>query len=275
MNTSNNPEVDTQRPNQANLNWPTNPQENEPVKDDLAGVNFEGGPWDNSSRAAHELEMTNGMNENSDNSAQEASANSENTTGNMQGFNSINELMSYTKLLEEKLKNFQPQNNQEQTLGSLVNTLTPNSNNHTPVTKQIGDMFFEDPNKALSMHEDMILKKIDEKLEAKKQADQFWVDFGRENPDIKDLEVIGREYIDLNWVHIKQLPLSEVKKKVASHVRDRQKLFLDRGRVGTKLSSGSPVALGNTGTAGRSLPKAEPMAATFIDQLKKVQSRGK
>lgn len=171
-------------------------------------------------------------------------------------FNSVEELAEYTQQLEaskysQPIQQYQPQPQQEKPLSELI---------------------FEDPEKALQIHEKRVIQKLKAEEEQKTKELHFWESFYRENKDLADHQDIVQFSMNKNWDELSRLHPDQAQKKIADYTRKTILKFRGSSETTRELPVGTAKA-GPTNT--QSAPRVEesrPAPVDFVAQLKKIQN---
>lgn len=174
-------------------------------------------------------------------------------------FNSVEELAQYTSNLEK-----------ERYATQVVNHVA------APVTgqaeKPLSELIFEDPERALAIHERKVIEKLKAEETQKANEQRFWNDFYKENKDLSDDTEMVQFVMNKHWGEISQMHPEQASKKIAEYTR--KTILRYKGDVGirTEMPTGQAKA-GPSGT--RSAPavtESRPAPVDFVSQLKKIQS---
>lgn len=189
-------------------------------------------------------------------------------------FHTPEELIEYTKTVEAKLaEKTAAAPKVEPTASHLAPTV------RVPVEKtkleQIGELIFQDPEKALQLHEEVILEKIDERDANKAKERQWWDEFYDENPDLKALERVVKSVVRDNWEEVSRLDLRAAKVRVAQE--SRKVVDLVKSQLGvktTELDSRPATQFGATVGSRQPLPPETPKRLSFTEQIQKIRKKG-
>lgn len=173
-------------------------------------------------------------------------------------FESVDELAKYTSQLEqERAVSAQPQAEAKQT------------------GKKISELLFEDPDQALEIHEQRIIKKLKEEEAAKNNEVAFWNRFYVDHKDLSDERDVVDFVLGKNWNELRAMHPDQAAERLAEYSRKTLMRFKKTAGEKKELPSGqAKVGPANT----QSAPKIEQKQAApidFVTQLKKIQSKRK
>lgn len=174
-------------------------------------------------------------------------------------FSNVDELARYTAELEKE-------------------RATPAYQQATPATtqeKKVSELLFEDPDKALQIHEERIIAKLRAQEEAKRQEDQLWQDFYSKNKDLDSERDVVQFALTKHWNELKGLHPDQATEKLAEITRNTLLRFKKTSGTKQELPSGK-AKVGPSGTT--SAPRIQEKQAApvdFVTQLKKIQNKRK
>lgn len=175
-------------------------------------------------------------------------------------FNSVDELAKYTSELEAQKA--QPQ------------WAAPQAGAQE-VERPISELLFENPEKALELHEQRVIQKLKAEEAKKQQEQQLWAKFYSSNKDLAEEKELVEYVLGRNWESLKTLHPDQAMEKLADYSRTTMSRFRKTPEKNSELPSGQAKAgPTSTRTAG---PIIEKQAAPvdFVTQLKKIQSKRK
>lgn len=170
-------------------------------------------------------------------------------------FNSVEELAEYTQQLEaskQQVPAYQPQPAAE---------------------KPLSELLFEDPEKALQLHEQRVIQKLKAQEEQKTREAQFWDSFYRENKDLADQQDVVTFAMNKHWDELAKLHPDQAQKKVAEYARKTILRF--KGETGTtkELPSGVAKAGPSNTQSAPTVTESRPAPVDFISQVRKIQGK--
>ena len=175
-------------------------------------------------------------------------------------FNNVEELAIYTQKLEMTAK-------QEQ---APVQVKAP-----TVTDKPISELIFEDPEKALALHEERVIQKLKAEETRAKGEQQFWTDFYNKNNDLNGESDLVDFVVQKHMGELGHLHPDQAAEKIAEYSRKA----LVRFRGATETTKSLPSGTAKVGPSNtRSAPvmaESEAPAVDFVSQLRKIQRRKK
>jgi len=173
-------------------------------------------------------------------------------------FSNVDELAEYTMKLEQSRQAAPEQQEPEQVQG-----------------KKVSELLFEDPEKALEIHEQKILKRIKEEEAARNSEVAFWNKFYSDNKDLSDERDVVDFVLNKNWGDLRTMHPDKAGEKLADYTRKALMRFKKTSSEKQELPSGKaktgPV---NTQSAPK-IEQKQDAPIDFVSQLKKIQSKRK
>lgn len=173
-------------------------------------------------------------------------------------FETVDELARYTSELEQQKNqvSYQPVVQQSQ-------------------EKPISELLFENPEKALELHEQRVIQKLKAEENKKQQEIDLWNRFYSNNKDLSEEREVVEFVLGKNWESLRHLHPDQAMEKLAEHSRGALARFRKAPEKNQELPSGQAKA---GPTSARTVPtisekKAEPV--DFVSQLRKIQSKRK
>ena len=179
-------------------------------------------------------------------------------------FNSIDELAEYTSQLEQEKVRMQY---------SGATYAAPQAQATHPAEKPISELIFEDPEKALELHEQRVIQKLRAQEQAKQNETQLWTKFYTDNQDLSDDKEMVEFVLNKNWESLKALHPDQATSKLAELTRKTLSKYRSGSEKKQELPSGS-AKVGPTATQSAPVIQEKPAAPVdFVTQLKKIQKR--
>jgi hypothetical protein len=177
-------------------------------------------------------------------------------------FSNIDELAAYTSQLE-----------QEKVRAQYAGATYAQPAAQQQVEKPISELIFEDPEKALELHEQRVIQKLKAQEQAKQNETQLWNKFYSDNQDLADDKELVEFTLSKNWDSLKALHPDQAIVKLAELTRKTVSKYRPSNEKKQELQSG----VARTGpTATQSAPVIQEKAVApvdFVTQLKKIQKR--
>lgn len=174
-------------------------------------------------------------------------------------FSNVDELARYTSQLEQERTQVAYQAPQTQAAPE----------------KKVSELLFEDPDKALQIHEERIIAKFRAQEEAKRQEDQLWQDFYFKNKDLDSERDVVQFALTKHWNELKGLHPDQATEKLAEITRNTLTRFKKTSGTKQELPSGkAKVGPSGTSTAPR-IAEKQSGPVDFVSQLKKIQNKRK
>lgn len=177
-------------------------------------------------------------------------------------FNNVDELAAYTSQLE-----------QEKVRAQYAGATYAQPAVQQQVEKPISELIFEDPEKALELHEQRVIQKLKAQEQAKQNETQLWNKFYSDNQDLSDDKELVEFVLNKNWDNLRALHPDQAMGKLAELTRKT----LSKYRPSNEKKQELPSGVAKTGpTATQSAPVIQEKVAApvdFVTQLKKIQKR--
>lgn len=173
-------------------------------------------------------------------------------------FNSVEELAEYTQQLEaskytQPTQAYQPQ---------------PAS-----TEKPLSELIFEDPEKALQLHEQRVIQKLKAEEDQKSRERNFWDSFYKENKDLSDQQEVVQFAMNKHWDELSRLHPEQAQKKIADYTRKTILKFKGTSETTKELPSGVAKAGPSNTQSAPTVTESRPAAVDFVTQLRKIQSK--
>lgn len=175
-------------------------------------------------------------------------------------FNSVDELAKYTEQLERERIVASTQSNQP------VETVTE---------KKVSDLLFEDPEKALQLHEQRIIKKLKEEEAIKQNEKNFWDGFYSKNKDLSDDQDLVQFAMNKHWDELRSLHPDQAAERLADYTRKTAVRFRRAPQERTELPSGQAKVAPVSSYSSPQIQETKAAPVDFVTQLKKIQSKRK
>lgn len=174
-------------------------------------------------------------------------------------FNNVDELAAYTSKLEQE------------NLSRVYATPSQEALANNTKEKSISELIFEDPEKALQIHEKRVIQKLKAEEETKRKETEFWGSFYKENKDLQEESDLVQFTLNKHWSELSTLHPDQAAQKIADYTRktllryrgtaeNKQELPSGKAKVGPSSTSSAPTV-----TESRAAP------VDFVSQLKKIQ----
>lgn len=178
-------------------------------------------------------------------------------------FSSVEELAQYTSQLEQERVRMQ----------YAGATYTQPQQAAAPAEKPISELIFEDPEKALELHEQRVIQKLRAQEQAKQSEAQLWSKFYSDNQDLSDDKEIVEFTLSKNWDLLKGLHPDQATEKLAELTRKT----LSKYRPGSEKKQELPSGVAKVGPSATQsapvIPEKSAAPVDFVTQLKKIQKR--
>lgn len=172
-------------------------------------------------------------------------------------FGSVDELAAYASQLEKERATQAPQQTQ------------------TAQGKRPSELIFEDPEKALELHEQQIVQKLRAQEEARNQEKAWWDQFYSANKDLSEDRDVVQFSMEKNWGELKSMNPEQASKKLADYTRQTLSRFRKTTGQKQELPSGQAKAAPSNGYTGTKVEETKAAPVDFVTQLKKIQSKRK
>jgi hypothetical protein len=186
--------------------------------------------------------------------------------------NSADELATYTKSLEAKLVEANlasKQNVGQTTIGGMNADRTQAIPKGTDSKDDPAFLIYHDPKRALDIHEQRILEKIEKQKQAEANERKFWDDTYLENPDLRSIDPIVKSIMTSKWNELAPLSIPEARKILVKE--SRKMVDLVRSQLGVKSTELSSQGGVNLGASGQPAPRiqqpSEPKPTTLAEEL--------
>lgn len=142
-----------------------------------------------------------------------------------------------------------------------------------PVEPSIGEMIFEDADKAVAQIEERLERRLEERDQRKAGQAAFWDRFYVENPDLRGAERVVQSEFREGFEGFRTLSPDACRKELAKKVRETvDSVMQSRGMKVTEMTPGGSQGLGASGPTVPKSPKpAEEPAMNFVEQAKRLQ----
>lgn len=177
-------------------------------------------------------------------------------------FNNVDELAAYTSQLE-----------QDKVRAQYSGATYAQPSAQQQIEKPISELIFEDPEKALQLHEQRVIEKLKAQEQAKQNETQLWNKFYTDNKDLSDDKELVEFVLNKNWDNLRALHPDQAMGKLAELTRKTLSKYRPSNEKKQELPSGTAKA---GPTATQSAPVIQEKAAApvdFVTQLKKIQKR--
>jgi hypothetical protein len=172
-------------------------------------------------------------------------------------FNSVEELAEYTQQLEAS-KFTQPVHHVQQ---------------QTTTEKPLSELLFEDPEKALQVHEQRVIQKLKAEEDQRNNERKFWVSFYNENKDLHEYQDIVQFAMNKHWDELSKLHPDQAQKKIADYTRKTILKFKGGQETTKELPSGVAKAGPSTTQSAPAVTESRPAAVDFVSQVRKIQGK--
>jgi len=176
-------------------------------------------------------------------------------------FNNVDELAKYTSELEAQKQQAQ--------------WVQPQPAHVIQQEKPISELLFENPERALELHEQRVIQKLKAEEFKKQQEKDLWNRFYTTYKDLSEDKDVVEYVLGKNWENLKTLHPDQAMEKLADYSRNTLSRFRKTSEKSSELPSGQAKA-GPTSTRSSGPiveKKAEPV--DFVTQLRKIQSKRK
>jgi hypothetical protein len=170
-------------------------------------------------------------------------------------FNTVEELAIYTQRLEQE----------KNTTAHTAPTT------QAPKEKAISELLFEDPEKALALHEQKVISKLKAEENQRKQEQEFWTKFYSENKDLEESSDIVQFTLNKAWQELETLHPEQASQKLAEYTRKTISRFRGTQETKNALPSGQAKAGPASTQSAPAVTESRPAAVDFVSQLKKIQ----
>lgn len=172
-------------------------------------------------------------------------------------FNSVEELAKYTESLESQRASAQSQQAPEMT------------------QKKVSDLLFEDPEKALQLHEQRIIEKMRQEEQARATEKQWWDSFYSKNKDLSQDQDVVHFAMNNNWNDLRTLHPDQAAERLADLSRKTLLRFRKTEGKREEMPSGQAKAASGTSLSAPKIQETKAAPVDFVTQLKKIQSKRK
>lgn len=174
-------------------------------------------------------------------------------------FNSVEELAQYTSTLEKE----------RYATSVVTQAVAPTV---TQTEKPLSELIFEDPEKALAIHEQKVIQKLKAEETQRANEQKFWTDFYKDNKDLSDDTEMVQFVMNKHWGEISQMHPEQASKKIAEYTRKTILRYKGDAGIRTEMPTGQ-AKVGPSGTrSAPSVTESRPAPVDFVSQLKKIQS---
>ena len=172
-------------------------------------------------------------------------------------FNSVEELAEYTQQLEAS-KYTQPVQQVQQTAGA---------------EKPLSELLFEDPEKALQVHEQRVIQKLKAEEAQRNNERKFWDTFYSDNKDLSEHQDIVQFAMNKHWDELARLHPDQAQKKIADYTRKTILKFKGGQETTKELPSGVAKAGPSNTQSAPTVTESRAAAVDFVSQLRKIQNK--
>jgi hypothetical protein len=170
-------------------------------------------------------------------------------------FNSVEELAEYTQQLE------------------ATKYTAPVQQQPVATEKPLSELLFEDPEKALQVHEQRVIQKLKAQEDQKNRETHFWNTFYSENKDLSDHQDVVNFAMNKHWDELSRLHPEQAQKKIADYTRKTILKFKGGQETTKELPSGAAKAGPSNTQSAPAVTESRPAAVDFVSQLRKIQSK--
>lgn len=159
---------------------------------------------------------------------------------------------------------------------SAINNVTPQPAPVTPENSNLGQILFEDPEKALKAVKDQAKAEMRAEQNQRDENKKFWEDFYQKHSDLKGSEflvdsVLNREQQSGNFNGLTKAQASPI---LAAKAREELHRIRGASSGGQALPSAQVVTTGASG-APTPVPQPAPLpTTTFVDEIRGLRKRG-
>jgi hypothetical protein len=173
-------------------------------------------------------------------------------------FNSVEELADYTAKLEAtKYQQAQP----------MAAPVSQASNTDKPLS----ELIFEDPEKALQIHEQRVIQKLKAEETARKNEQAFWTDFYNKNKDLESENDLVQFVVQKHMSELAHLHPDQAAEKIADYSRKTVVRFRGAQETTKPLPSGAARTGPASTQSAPAITENRPAPVDFVSQLKKIQ----
>lgn len=178
-------------------------------------------------------------------------------------FNNVEELAIYTQKLEMEK--------------SVQAEAAPAASKRAAqaVEKPISELIFEDPEKALELHEQRVIQKLKAEENRAKSEQAFWTDFYSKNNDLSADDDIVQFVVQKHMGELGHLHPDQASEKIAEYSRKALSRFRGAQETTKALPSGQAKAGPSNTQSAPAVTESRPATVDFVSQLKKIQRRKK
>lgn len=173
-------------------------------------------------------------------------------------FSSVEELAQYTEQLET-----------ERSIAAAK------ASNQVAPPKKVSDLIFEDPEKALELHEQQIIQKLRAEEQAKQSEKQWWDGFYTKNKDLSEDQDLVAFTLNKHWDELRTLHPDQASDKLADYTRKTAVRFRKTAGEKQELPSGQAKVGPGTTYNSPKVQESKPAPVDFVTQMKKIQSKRK
>lgn len=174
-------------------------------------------------------------------------------------FSSVDELARYTQTLEAERAADAQRVEQTQPVAG----------------KKVSDLLFEDPEKALQLHEQQIIERMKAEDRAKSEERQWWDSFYSKNKDLSEDRDVVMFTMNANWENLRTLHPDQAGERLAEYARKTILRFRKTEGKREELPSGQARAASGTSLSAPKIQETKAAPVDFVTQLKKIQSKRK
>lgn len=175
-------------------------------------------------------------------------------------FNSVEELAKYTESLE---------------LERATSQRSPAPEQPATQQKKVSDLLFEDPEKALLLHEQQIIERMRAEEHSRNSEKQWWDSFYSKNKDLSEDQDVVQFTVNNHWNELKSMHPEQAAEKLADYTRKTLVRFRKTEGKKEELPSGQAKAASGSSLSAPKIQETKAAPVDFVTQLKKIQSKRK
>lgn len=173
-------------------------------------------------------------------------------------FNSVEELADYTAKLEAT--KYQQQ---------VAPVAAPVS--HQGADKPLSELIFEDPERALKIHEERVIQKLKAEEQARKTEQDFWAGFYKKNKDLESESDLVQFVVQKHMPELAHLHHEQAAEKIAEYSRKTILRFKGQQETNKALPAGAARTGPASTQSAPTITESRPAPVDFVSQLKKIQ----
>lgn len=175
-------------------------------------------------------------------------------------FNNVEELAIYTQKLEI-----------EKTMQPAVQAQPKQAT--AAVDKPISELIFEDPEKALQLHEQRVIEKLRAEDNRVKSEQAFWKEFYNKNNDLSAEEDVVQFVVQKHMNELGSLHPDQAAERIAEYSRKAINRFRGAQPVTKALPSGAAKTGPSNTQSAPAVTESRSATVDFVSQLRKIQSK--